>query len=272
MGQCFSSLHSKHGIPNEEEALGSALPNREHLDDSRKAKPESIKARDRDQFDADDKISTTLQANQHFFDIGKIKYELFEELRSNEVGEEGKPIILPDEVKRLWARTYYRRVYTSQVWYDLAWDRNDFMEQFVRIMSVLIRIDFCRWDQFHTIFISRSDRRDEHLPFDLEELKEEDFLGGVTGSNFHAAQFAFCPSQIPQQEDEFRLHSEKRLPWVDNPKRIGQGAFGKVEKRTVAKGFLQYQDYTINSRVSCYCQPRASHASLTAPLGQSCRR
>jgi hypothetical protein len=146
------------------------------------------------------------------------------------------------------------------------------MDQFVQIMSVLIRIDFGRWDQFHTIFINGVDRRDKHLPFDLEELQEEDFLGGVTGSNFHAAQFAFCPIRIPQQEDEFKLHSEKRLPWVDNPESIGQGAFGKVEKRTVAKGFLQYQDYTVNSRVSCYCQSRASHASLTIPLGQSCRR
>ncbi|CAN9468760.1 unnamed protein product [Alternaria alternata] len=248
MGQCFSRLHSKHDISNEEEALGSALPNGEHLSDSRKAKPESTNAHDQEQLDADDKISTTLQADQQSDDIGKIKCELFKELKCNEVGEEGKPIILPDEVKRLWARTHYRKIYTSQVWYDLAWDRNDFMEQFVQIMSVLIRIDFGRWDQFHTIFISGVDRRDKHLPFDLEELQEEDFLGEITGYNFHAAQLAFCPSPIPQQEDEFRLHSEKRLPWIDKPKRIGQGAFGTVEKRTVAKGFLQYQDYTINSR------------------------
>jgi hypothetical protein len=272
MGQCASRLSSKRGISNEEEALSPVPTNQEHPDDLRKATPESTQAQAGEQLDADDKNNTTLQANPQPIDTEDIKYELFKTLKSKEVGEEGKLIILPEDVKGIWARTYYRRFYTSQVWYNSAWDKTDFMDQFIQIMSILIRIDFGKWERFRAVFIDRRDRRDGDLPFDLEELQEENFLGKVTGSIFHAAQFAFCPIQIPQQEDEFILDRERRLPWIDNPELIGEGAFGKVTKRTVAKGFLHYQDVTVNSRVSCYFRPRASRISLTTPLGQSCCR
>jgi hypothetical protein len=258
MGQCASCLNSKHDISNEEEAPRTVPTHREHTGDLREANPESTQTQSGEQLDADDKNDTTLPKIPQPIDTEAIKYELFKTLKSKEVGEEGKPIILPEDVKAIWARMYHRKFYTSQVWYNSAWDKNDFMDQFIHIMSILIRIDFGKWERFGAIFVDRRDRQDGDLPFDLEELQEENFLGNLTGSIFHAAQFSFCPIPIPQQEDEFILDRERRLPWIDNPKLIGEGAFGKVTKRTVAKGFLHYQDVTVNSRVSSYFRPSAS--------------
>jgi hypothetical protein len=199
MGQCFSRFNSKHDSANEDEAPQSVPTNQEHLSDLREASPESTQAPAGGQLDADDKNNTTLQADQQPVDTGDIKYDIFKELKSRELGEEGKPIVLPEDVKRIWARTYSRGFYTSQAWYNSAWDKSDFMDQFIQIMSILIRIDFGRWERFDAIFVDRTDRSDRNLPFDLEELQEEDFLGKLTGSIFHAAQFTFCPIQIPQQ-------------------------------------------------------------------------
>lgn len=256
MGQCFSRFNSKHDPFNEEQAPRSVPTNREHPGNLRDSSPGSTQVQSGEQLDAHDQENSTLQPNRQPIGTEDIKYELLEELKSKEVGEKSRPIVLPDDVKRIWALTYYRGFYTRQTWYDTAWDKTDLMDQFVQIMSILIRINFAKWNRFGAIFVNRKDRRDGDLPFSLQELQEETFLGKYIGSLFHEAQFAFCPILIPQQEDEFILDKERRLPWIDDPKLIGEGAFGKVTKRTVAKGFLHYQDDTSNSRVSYHFLPK----------------
>jgi hypothetical protein len=250
MGQCFSRLSRKRDSSDEEVVIRSPPDNRIFRTDLKKVMPGVTEGQAREELDADDKNNTTSQAYRQPIDTEDIKYGIFTELKSKEVGEEGKPIILPEDVNSIWALTHNRRFYTNQVWYNPAWDKTDDMDQFVQIMSILIRINFDRWDKFREIFINQGDRRDGDLPFDLGELQEKDFLGRLTGSVFHEAQLAFCPIQIPQQEDEFELDKRRRLPWTDKPELIGAGGFGTVWKRTVAKGFLSYQDTTINSKVS----------------------
>ena len=186
------------------------------------------------------------------------------------VGKKCEEIILPEVVSKIWAQNHHRKFYVSQTWYDPEWDRTNFMDEMIQIMSILIRINFRHWDRFGAIFVGHGDRRDQNLPFNLKTLQQEGFLGRSEGAMFHENQFAFCPIPIPEQEDEFVLNSEERLPWIDEQKFVGEGGFGKVNKRTVAKGFLRFQDCTTNVEVSCYRLNEASHASLTSALAQSC--
>ena len=48
----------------------------------------------------------------------------------------------------------------------------------IKIASILILINWNRWEEFHSIFVRNHDRRDENLPFTLRALKDKEFLGG----------------------------------------------------------------------------------------------
>jgi hypothetical protein len=181
--------------------------------------------------------------------------EIFERLQKHEIGsEKGREIILPESVKSVWAPVYYREFYRQQVWYDLAWDKDLTMDQYVQIMSILICTSFSKWDDFRAIFINSMQRQDQDLPFDLTTLQREDFLGKIYGKQFFTSQFQFCPVRIQERSGVYHMNSQKRFPWVDKSndmsKPIGEGAFGKVMKRTIAAGFLEYENRTINARVS----------------------
>lgn len=250
MGLCHSRLDRERTLHDKEEDAPRPVLSKERQvsRDPTETAPVLTDAQAKEQLAVNNGHGTSTEEDRQLFE--DIKVELFERLESGDVGEEGRKIILPATVKNIWAPVHYRGFYTHQVWYDTAWNKDTFMDQYLQIMSILIRIDFVRWEQFGTIFIDQKDRRDTNLPFDLKVLQRKDFLGKVAGKNFFLAQWAFCPIHIQEQEDEYALNKEWRLPWIDDPIEIGQGAFGRVTKQTVATGFLVYEDKTVNPKVS----------------------
>lgn len=269
MGQCFSRLHGKHDI-SAAVAPGFIPATREHPRNLEQTDSDSTRAQSEEQFGTDPTSNGTLHAKSQSVDIDTIRGDIFDALKDGMVGKRGEDIILPEVVREIWAQNHHRKFYMNQIWYDTKWDRNNFMEEMIQIMSILIRINFHDWERFGAIFIDHRDRRDQNLPFDLKRLQEEGFLGRLEGALFHETQFAFCPVLIPEQEDEFILDREKRLPWIDEPRFVEKGGYGEVNKRTVAKGFLRFQNRTTNLEVSCHCQVKASRALLISPIAQSC--
>jgi hypothetical protein len=183
--------------------------------------------------------------------VETIEDELFERLEQHKVGEDGNEIILPEAVKAIWAPLYYRTFYTSQDWYDKSWDRTTIMDEYLRIMSILIYIEFGNWADFRAIFLNR-DRTDQNLPFSLKILQGVDFLGKRSGRSFYDAQWMFCPDRIQERKGLYHMNGPRRLPWLDNPERIGEGAYGTVTMQTIAAGYLEYDNRTVNSKVSLY--------------------
>jgi len=269
MGQCFSRLSGNHNIstavtPGDIPTTLEDQPNPAQTDS------DSTRAQSEEHFDPNATGNGKLHTNPQPVDIDTIGDDIFKALENGMVGKKGEEIILPEVVEKIWAQNHHRKFYINRTWYESKWDRNNFMDEMIQIMSILIRISFDQWSKFGEKFVHHGDRRDCNLPFALETLQEKSFLGISLGALFYEKQFAFCPIPIPEQEDEFILDTERRLPWVDGPEFIGEGGFGKVNKRTVAKGFLRFQDRTTNIEVSCYRLYRASHTSLTYALAQSC--
>jgi len=261
MGQCFSRLYGNHNIST---AVTPGIIPTTLKDQRNRAQTDSdsTRAQSEEQFDPDATRDGKLHANPQPVDIDTIRDDIFEALEAGMVGKKGEDIILPEVVEKIWTQNHHRKFYIHRPWYQSSWDRNNFMDEMIQIMSILIRISFEQWPQFGEKFVNHGDRRDCNLPFALETLQEKNFLGKSLGALFYEKQFAFCPVLIPEQEDEFVLDREKRLPWIDEPEQIGEGGYGVVTMRTVAKGFLRFQDRTTNLEVSRCCHYGASCASL----------
>lgn len=186
-----------------------------------------------------------------------LKMKLFESLDVKHVGEKDKEIILPQAVKDTWALKCHHEFYTCQAWYNPTWDADYFMDDYLRIMSILIFINFPtpEWRNFKSIFIDR-ERKDEHLPFPQEVLQNQDFLGKLNGKNFFERQWAFCPIRVYEREEPFMLKGRQHLPWIDEPIKIGDGASGVVRKQTLAAHFLIYNNQGVNPKVGQYTHPK----------------
>jgi serine/threonine protein kinase len=257
MGLC----HSKHDSTDDVEASRSVPTQREDRHSIRLSSPIAGNSV-REEINGDERINAEVHEHRRSNEsLKEIEYDILLRLKASEVGAKDKPIILPESVKAIWAPTYYRWFYMSYGWYDKAWNKTNSMDQYIQIMSILIRMNFGEWDQFGAIFIDQKDRYDKHLPFTLEELQQDDFLGKANGMHFHREQWAFCPIRIQEQGEELEMDQDRRLPWIDDPKAIGEGAFGKVTKRTVAEGFLTYKNLTVNPTVSL-----SLHYHIRAPL------
>jgi hypothetical protein len=186
-------------------------------------------------------------------DFKALQGELFDNLENHQVGEKDKEIILPEAVQSIWAPRCYHRFYTRQAWYDDQWDKSYIIHRYLRIMSILIHINFPReeWENFGYIFIDKG-REDKFLPFTLEALQHPDFLGRVVGKNFYERQWAFCPVHIYEREEPYILKGRERLPWIDEPESIGRGVSGIVRKQTLAANYLVFNNKGRNFEVSDY--------------------
>jgi hypothetical protein len=243
MGQCYSILtrsHDRDGHSSQEEDTLKP-PRARHngfLDHGESPQPSISNLL---------RLELSKRAGLSFEDLRK---RLFNRLENLKVGEKDTPIILPSDIKALWTPILHRTFYMSQTWYEPSWDESNAMEDYLRIMSILIYINFRNWDNFRKVFIDRH-RQDKNLPFcDLEALKKDDFLGEVDGKKFYDEQWIFCPIKIQEREKAYDLDGPERLPWIDSPSLIGEGASGRITKQTIAAGFLEYDNRTVNPTVS----------------------
>jgi hypothetical protein len=177
-----------------------------------------------------------------------LRRKLLEALHKAEVGGTDKRIILPEDVKTVWAPIATREFYRQRDWYDKSWDEDTTMDGYFRVMSILVYIRFTEWDDFRKLFIDQK-RSDEGLPFDSVDLQRDDWLGYEDGQEFFKRQWVFCPDRIEERQDPYDLRGPRHLPWIDEPIEVGKGAYGRVTKRTIAAGYLEYRRGTRNHEV-----------------------
>jgi hypothetical protein len=177
---------------------------------------------------------------------------LYTELEKKQVGEEHNKIILPSDVKAIWAPRSVHSFYTNQSWYNAAWDKDCTLDAYLQIMSILIWINYTAemWKDFKDDFIVPK-RNDKCLPFELKVL--QNLLGSRSGAlarAFYDAQPIFCPLVIEERNEPITLEKTQRLPWLEEPEEIGRGAGGVVQKHKIAAGHLIYSNRGRNIEVS----------------------
>jgi hypothetical protein len=155
---------------------------------------------------------------------------------------ENSQIILPDELAKFWNPVAKRNFYTRQSWYDTAWDEDNRMLDYQKIISILILARFREWDRFREIFIDKG-RTDKELLFTLDHLEKDDFLGPRDAPYFFRDQWIFCPLVIEEKQQSYELielEAERRFPYIEIGKEIGSGATGTVTRQVIAAHHLKY--------------------------------
>ncbi|KAF2738922.1 kinase-like protein [Polyplosphaeria fusca] len=151
-------------------------------------------------------------------------------------------IVLPEDLTDFWAHPERVRFILGQSWYKLLPKGHEHpMRDFHKSFSILLLVNFREWHRFHEVFIAEPDRSDKKIPFELETLQQDDFLGIHHGQAFYEKQWVFCPYVFKAQQEPHKLRGmdlELRFPYVKTTKPIGEGSSGTVCKQIVAKHHL----------------------------------
>lgn len=147
-----------------------------------------------------------------------------------------KRIILIEELEKFWRAKdrdqFYRR------WFDEAGENQ---RQLLRIISILILARFRRWDEFYEIFVMNEKRKTRDRPFQLDDLSQAAFLGPADGQQFYQHQWIFWPLVIRERREAYILaesEQERRLPFIADRTKIGEGATAGVFMETIMPGRL----------------------------------
>jgi hypothetical protein len=120
-------------------------------------------------------------------------------------------------------------------------------DNLLKILSILVAIEWLEWNKFHLIFLAPmkdpfARRLDKSLPFPLNELVDDSFLGRRMGEKFWKMQYAFIPIVI-EEGVEKGYPAWKRLPFIQSErKHLGTGIYGSVTKEVIAVHQFRWRD------------------------------
>jgi len=126
----------------------------------------------------------------------------------------------------------------------------------IKIASILVLINWDRWEEFHSIFVGSHDRRDENLPFTLSALKDKGFLGATHAMLFYVQQ-SVCLSTVIEEGKDHVVRKGHQLPFIKESPKKAAGAFGTVTKVLVARNHFRYADSGQLNHEHVSCQLRA---------------
>ena len=120
---------------------------------------------------------------------------------------------------------------------------------YLKIMSVLVVIEWAEWSQFKAIFIDQDAKTDSDLPLNELDLRGR-HLSKNQVQNFLETQSKFLPATFYEHEDK-DYKSEFRMPFSDKPQVISEkGAYCSVEEVNVVGGHYHDRCGEPNERVS----------------------
>ena len=115
-------------------------------------------------------------------------------------------------------------------------------DNLLRTFSILVYMRWEReeWQNFLEIFMKdgafRDDRRDSELPYELEDIEHETFLGSW-GLPFYNNQYTFIPIVL-EQGKVIIYEKGRRLPLKTGGEMLGIGAYATVTKEVIPEGHL----------------------------------
>ncbi|KAF4540676.1 Ankyrin repeat protein [Lasiodiplodia theobromae] len=164
-------------------------------------------------------------------------------LMKSSTGLENSRIILEQDLRELWTQDGNDDFYKTKSWYSGNINSKFMSENFLKILSILVLLNFRNWESFKTMFIDTERRTDNDLPFDRKELQATEWLGPRDGDEFFQKQWIFCPFVIIERQkpyDETELQMERRMPFIQKRQPIGEGASAEVYMEVVAPYYLEY--------------------------------
>lgn len=185
--------------------------------------------------------------------------ELSDEIRKEildhrvRVSDDDPGFITLHHLQKIWTKEREtelgKQTRLAQFFAGLGWDDEPLLKQveasLLKILSILIRIKWTQWSKFRETFSDHVDgsgqhnRLDANLPFkNLEQFGSQSFSTEAADS-FRAHQYTFIPIDIFAGTDE-TFDENRRMPFVQESVKLGQGSWATVYKETVAKG--QYYD------------------------------
>jgi hypothetical protein len=162
---------------------------------------------------------------------------------------------------------------------EFRWYKEALLEhiytQFLRIVGILISVEWPDWENFPAIFLEpldplgRPSRGDIHLPF-----IDVHFLTHTTSQRlFELDQYIFCPITIKENSHDVISNKKRRLPFLSSSS-IGGGGSGTVSKVEVEKYQILFTAGQAggepNTKVSIVCTipPCEVKANLNFPTDE----
>lgn len=173
---------------------------------------------------------------------GQIQDDLIKLMKSS-TDLENSRIILEQDLKELWMQEGNDIFYKRRPWYDDNINSKFVFDNFLKILSILVLLNFRGWDSFKELFIDAERRTDKDLPFKLDHLRATEWLGSRDGDEFFQKQWIFCPFIIKERQQPYdapELLSQHRMPFIEERVRIGAGASAEVYKEVIGPHHLEY--------------------------------
>ncbi|KAH8592625.1 kinase-like domain-containing protein [Bisporella sp. PMI_857] len=159
-------------------------------------------------------------------------------------------------VERIWKWDILKRFLEI-----LGFENDDTLVELVikgllKTLSILVAIRWQKWHLFKTTFLEdgegplrtlRHDRNDSAIPYSLENLEDDAFLGKDWAEDFLLAQYTYIPIVVEQGGNEI-FPRTRPLPFIrSKSKEIAKGGYGVVTKEVIAcHQFRPLLDYTSN--------------------------
>ncbi|PSN61810.1 kinase-like protein [Corynespora cassiicola Philippines] len=179
----------------------------------------------------------------------KIQKELILLAKGSE--EENSEIILEQDLKDFWTEPRRSPFYTNMPWYHLIQNETgNSMGNYFKIFSILIQINFREWNSFQGFFIETK-KTDDDIPFSLEDLSGDAFLGPCNGKLFYNTQWVFCPIVITEKQEPCNLKGTDlnlRFPFISRGEKVGEGACGVVHRQLIAARHLVFTERCADTR------------------------
>ena len=135
------------------------------------------------------------------------------------------------------------------------WADKNFLEtvrrKFLRVLSILVRIEWGGFENFKTAFYDNPGRQDSDLPFhDVGGIKQ---LDSITANNFSTRQYHFIPLTIEVNKDQ-KVSESHLFPFVKKSEVIAEekGSFCIVYKEIVASRQLINSEGEPNANVGIF--------------------
>ena len=132
--------------------------------------------------------------------------------------------ITPHVLEKIWTDESLANLFAGTELSNGSWLPR-LKDRHLKILSILVVINWSKWYQFKDIFIDQPGRTDQDLPLDESAIDGTDF-----SEKFVESQSRFLPTTIIENRD-IDCPSEFQMPFETKPTRVSnKGSYSTVEK------------------------------------------
>lgn len=156
------------------------------------------------------------QARQRAADeiLGKLTRRTFHQT----IHGTNKDFVTQHDLENVWTSSRLKELFTGLIW---AGDQflDSAREKRTKILSILIKIRWNRWEDFKRVFVDSPGMLDTDLPISDIQVLENALGDAPLAFEFQTSQYVFLPIIIQENQDVEYLH-DFRWPFTEESKEI----------------------------------------------------